>query len=313
MDTSILHCSGACTKNYYIYHSLLVLCDDNYSSMACFRTLHNLMYYLFNNISENKRNEVVKVWMDTLQKHQIDDDYYYTITYNWLKSVTQKDNIGYSAYSSKADLISKIVKPFMAKKGTYVDFGAGDCKFSKDMGTLLGLKPYTIKMPNGHTVQTPQTALCEEIGMITTSDLKIPKDTSVLVFNYCLHHFGTEEKIKAIIHDAYAKLPKNGLLVIYDHNSDNDIWLNLMHIILEIKFFKSTLPDLKKHMKAYRTNFRATYFSKDKIITICKTIGFTFKKYIQKPSQTKDVCDKEIDLSSTMVVCFKKQSKTRRV
>jgi hypothetical protein len=122
-----------------------------------------------------------------------------------------------------------------------------------------------------------------------------------------------EEKIKAIIQDSYAKLPQNGILVIYDHNSDNDIWLNLMHIVLEIKFFKSSLSDLKKHMKTYRSNFKTTYFNKSKIVGICKKVGFTFKKFIQKPSQTKDVCNKNHDLSNTMILCFKKQANTRRV
>ena len=311
MDTSIVYCSGTCSKNYYIHHSLSLLCHDNYSSIDCFKTIHNLIYYLFNNISENKRNELVKLWMDTVQT-PIDDEYYFTITYNWMKSITQRDNVGYAAYASKADLISKVVKPYMAHKGTYVDFGAGDCKFSKDMGTLLGLKPYTIKMPNAHAVHTPQGALCKEIGLITTSELRVPKDTSVLVFNYCLHHFKTEEKIKAIIQEAYDKLPQKALLVIYDHNSDNDIWLNLTHILLEIKFFKSSLPELKKHMKAYRANFQATYFNKTHITNICKKVGFTLKKFIQRPSQTKDVCDKSHDLSNTMILCFKKQSNTRK-
>jgi len=280
--------------------------------MACFRTLHNLIYYLFNNISEHKRNELVRGWMDTLQKQTV-DEHYYKITFEWIKTITQKDYVGFASYASKADLISKAVKPYYKGNGYYVDVGAGDCKFSKDMGTLLGLKPYTIKVPNAHVIQTPQTALCEEIGLITTSDLRIPKDTRVLVFNYSLHHYGSIEIIKSKIQEAYAKLPKNGILVIYDHNSDNDIWLNLMHILLEIKFFKSTLPELNKHMKSYRTTFRANYFNSSLMTEWCKKVGFSFKKFIQKPSQTKDVCDKITDLSNTMVLCFRKESKTRRV
>jgi hypothetical protein len=313
MDSSILYCSGACKKNYYIYHALLLLCEDNYSSLSCFKTIHNLFYYLFSNISEHKRNEIIKLWMDTLQKKKIDDEYYYKITYNWIKSITQKDHIGYAAYASKADLISKIVKPFINGKGSYVDYGAGDCKFAKDMGTLLNLKPYSIKVPNGHVVQTPQTALCQEIGMITTTDLKIPKDTRVLVFNFALHHLDTIDVVKEKIQEAYAKLPINALMVIYDHNSDNDIWWNLMHILIEIKSFKETLPELLKFMKNYTIRYRSSYFNQSNITKWCKKVGFSFKKHIQKPSQTTDVCDKTISLSNTMVLCFKKQLKSRRV
>ena len=312
MDKSILYCSGTCAKNYYIYNALLLLCDDNYSSMACFRTLHNLIFYLFNNISENKRNEIIRKWMDTLQKKTA-DDYYYKVTYEWIKSITQKDHIGYSAYASKADLISKIVKPFMVGKGTYVDYGAGDCKFAKDMGTLLNLKPYAIKMPNGHVVQTPQITLCEEIGLITTTELKIPKDTRVLVFNFVLHHLDSIEMVKEKIQEAYAKLPLNGVLVVYDHNSDNDIWLNLVHILIEIKSFKGTLPELLKFMKNFVKTYRSSYFNKENITKWCKKVGFSFKKHIQKPSQTTDVCDKVTPLSNTMVLCFKKQLKSRRI
>jgi hypothetical protein len=312
MDNTILYCSGACKKNYYIYHVLLILCDDNYSSLACFRTLHNLIFYLFSNIIENKRNEIVRKWMDTLQK-KTDDEYYYKITYNWIKSITQKDHIGYTAYASKADLISKIVKPFINGKGSYVDYGAGDCKFAKDMGTLLNLKPYSIKVPNGHVVQTPQTALCEEIGMITTTELKIPKDTRVLVFNFALHHLDTIDIVKEKIQEAYAKLPVNALMVIYDHNSDNDIWLNLMHILIEIKSFKGTLPELLKFMKVYITRYRSSFFNQNEVTKWCKKVGFSFKKHIQKPSQTTDVCDKTTPLSNTMVLCFKKQLKSRRI
>jgi hypothetical protein len=312
MDQSIRYCSGACVKNYYIYHALLLLCEENYSSMACFRTIHNLFYYLFNNISENKRNEIARVWMDTLQK-KTPDEYYYKATFEWIKSITQKDNIGYTAYASKADLISKIVKPFLVGKGTFVDYGAGDCKFAKDMGTLLNLKPFAIKVPNGHVVQTPQTSLCEELGLITTTDLKIPRDTKVLVFNFALHHLDSIEIVKEKIEEAYAKLPLNGLLVVYDHNSDNDIWLNLIHILIEIKSFKGTLPELIKFMKHLVSTYRSSYFNKENVTKWCKKVGFSFKKDIQKPSQTNDVCDKTVPLSNTMVLCFKKQLKSRRV
>jgi len=313
MDKSILYCSGACKKNYYIYHALLLLCDENYSSMACFKTLHNLFFYLFSNLTENKRNEVVKMWMNTVQKPPIDDAHYYKVTFNWIKSITQKDHVGYAAYASKADLISKIVKPFINGKGTYVDYGAGDCKFAKDMGTLLNLKPFSIKVPNGHVVQTPQTALCEEIGMITTTELKIPKDTRVLVFNFALHHLDSVDIVKEKIQEAYAKLPLNALMVIYDHNSDNDIWLNLIHILIEIKSFRGTLPELLVFMKELTGRYRSSYFDKENVTKWCKKVGFSFKKHIQKPSQTKDVCDKTTDLSNTMVLCFKKQLKSRRI
>ena len=105
-----------CIKNYYIYNALLLLCDDNYSSMACFRTLHNLIYYIFNNISEHKRNELVRGWMDTLQKQTV-DEHYYKITFEWIKSITQKDHVGFSSYASKAELISKVVKPYYKGNG----------------------------------------------------------------------------------------------------------------------------------------------------------------------------------------------------
>jgi hypothetical protein len=66
-------------------------------------------------------------------------------------------------------------------------------------------------------------------------------------------------------------------------------------------------------MKELTIRYRSSYFNQTEVTKWCKKVGFSFKKHIQKPSQTKDVCDKKTDLSNTMVLCFRKESKTRRV
>jgi SAM-dependent methyltransferase len=331
METKI--CWGKCKDNYFIYNALRILCNYSYSTIECFKTIHNLFYYLFSNISEYKRNELAKQWMDTLILSKGDkitrgvpDSVYSKYIYEWYHSIDKKDVVGYpnTMIDTKIQDMVQLIKPNLSNKhkdALMIDIGSMDCQIARDLSFLLGMVPISVSIPYGHRTRKDQTDICKNIDLIKYEKKfakmirsKYSAKVQVIIFNHSLHHFESQEEIENALQQAYLLLEKGGILLIRDHDSSNDVFINLQHIVLEMKYSKDMeLLDFQKHMHDYTLAFQSHYLNQKLIKQLCKNIGFSYKTFLKKQTNIKDVCNKEIDISSTMYLCFKKQSKTRRV
>lgn len=326
METKI--CWGKCKDNYFIYNALRILCNYSYSTIECFKTIHNLFYYLFSNISEYKRNELAKQWMDTLISSKGDkiikgvpDSVYSKFVYEWYRSIDKKDVVGYptTMIDTKIQDMVQLIKQNLSKhkNALMIDIGSTDCQIARDLSFLLEMVPISVFIPHGHTKEHD---ICNvdlikyEKNFSKMIRSKYSEKVQVIIFNHSLHHFKSQEDIEAALKQAYLLLEKGGILLIIDHDSSNDVFINLQHIVLEMKNSKDmNVLDFQKHMHDYTLAFKSHYMNQKLIKQLCKNIGFSYKTFLKKQTNIKDVCNKEIDISSTMYLCFKKQSKTRRV
>ena len=330
METKI--CSSKCRDNYFIYNAVRLLCHYNYSTIECFKTIHNLFYYLFSNISEYKRNEIAKQWMDTILsskgdkiKRDIPDSYYSKLLYEWYHSIDKKDVVGYptTMIDSKIQDMVQLIKPNLTNKhkdALLIDIGSTDCQMARDVSFLLGMVPISVSILHGHKTRKEQSEICKNIDLVKYEPhfAKMIRDkysakVQAILFNHSLHHYESMEAIQKALQQAYLLLEKGGVLIVRDHDSSNDVFINLQHIVLEMKYSKDmNLADFQKHMHEYTLAFQANYFNQKLIKQWCKKIGFVYKSNLKKQTNIKDVCNKEIDISNTMYLCFKKQSQTRR-
>ena len=303
-----------------IYDAVQRLCIYNYSTLECFKTIHNLFYYLFSNISEYKRNELAKKWMDTVQGNPVVDAHYAKLVYEWYHSIEKKDVVGYptSIIDNKIQDIVKLIS-HAHKHTLLIDIGASDCQLAKDIAAILHMKPISVTVPHGHKTKKYQMDVCKEMEVLTYGKDFVKRIRSfhekvgVIVWNHSLHHFGSNEAIRHALKEAYVLLEKGGLLVIRDHDSENDTLIDLQHVVLEMKY-STQLPmaDYQAYMKKYIAGLRTSYFNARVIKEWCKQIGFTYRSIMKKKTNIKDVCNQDIDISNTMYLCFQKQAKTRK-
>lgn len=302
---------------YGIYDAVQRLCVYNYSTLECFKTIHNLFYYLFSNISEYKRNELAKQWMDTMVvKKASPDSYYAELVYKWYHSIDKKDVVGYptNIIDNKTQDIVDMIKPYAHKNTVLIDIGSSDCQLAKDISDMLGMTPVSITIPNGHKTKKYQLDICKQITTLPYSDMHVSGKVGAILFNHSLHHFKTASAIQKALKDAYLLLEKGGVLLIRDHDSENDMFIDLQHVVLEMKY-STELPiqEYQSHMKKYVASLKTSYFNVAMMKEWCRQIGFTYMKVMKKKTNIKDVCNADIDISNTVYLCFRKQVKTRRV
>lgn len=302
---------------YGIYDAVQRLCVYNYSTLECFKTIHNLFYYLFSNISEYKRNELAKQWMDTMVvKKASPDSHYAELVYKWYHSIDKKDVVGYptNIIDNKTQDIVDMIKPYARKNTVLIDIGSSDCQLAKDISGMLNMTPVSITIPNGHKTKKYQLDICKQITTLPYRDMHVSGKVGAILFNHSLHHFKTSAAIQKALKDAYLLLEKGGVLLIRDHDSENDMFIDLQHVVLEMKY-STELPiqEYQAHMKKYVASLKTSYFNVAMMKEWCRQIGFTYMKVMKKKTNIKDVCNADIDISNTVYLCFRKQVKTRRV
>ena len=302
---------------YGIYDAVQRLCVYNYSTLECFKTIHNLFYYLFSNISEYKRNELAKQWMDTMVvKKASPDSYYAELVYKWYHSIDKKDVVGYptNIIDNKTQDIVDMIKPYARKNTVLIDIGSSDCQLAKDISGMLNMTPVSVTIPHGHKTKKYQLDICKQITTLPYRDMHVSGKVGAILFNHSLHHFKTSAAIQKALKDAYLLLEKGGVLLIRDHDSENDMFIDLQHVVLEMKY-STELPikEYQAHMKKYVASLKTSYFNVAMMKEWCRQIGFTYMKVMKKKTNIKDVCNADIDISNTVYLCFRKQVKTRRV
>jgi predicted SAM-dependent methyltransferase len=303
---------------YGIYDAVQRLCVYNYSTLECFKTIHNLFYYLFSNISEYKRNELAKQWMDTMVvKTPSSDAHYAKLVYDWYHSIDKTDVVGYptNIIDNKTQDIVDLIKPYARKNTVLIDIGSSDCQLAKDISGMLDMKPISVTIPHGHKTKKYQLDICKQIMTIPYKEVgMVQEKVGAILFNHSLHHFTSVASIKAALQQSYRLLEKGGVLLIRDHDSENDMFIDLQHVVLEMKY-STELPiqEYQAHMKKYVASLKTHYFNVAMMKEWCRQIGFTYRKVMKKKTNIKDVCNADIDISNTVYLCFRKQVKTRRV
>lgn len=309
-------------KKNAIYHTVHQLCIYNYSTLECFKTIHNLFYYLFSNISEYKRNELAKQWMDTIVSTKPSPDSHYSkLVYDWYHSIDKKDVVGYptTIIDNKTQDIVTLIKRY-THKGLLIDIGSSDCQLAKDVAGLLHMTPISVTIPHGHKTRKYQLDICKEVDIIhydkhfVKQIRSFSEKVGVILFNHSLHHFGSKKAIQKALNEAYSLLEKGGVLLIRDHDSDNDLFIDLQHVVLEMKY-SSGLPfqEYQTTIQKFIHSLQSYYFNVSMMKEWCKQIGFTYVSMLKKKTNIKDVCNADIDISNTVYLCFRKQAKTRKV
>jgi len=295
-----------------IYHTLNQLCTYNYSTLECFKTIHPLFYYHFPNISEYKRNEIAKQWMDTIvTSRPVSNAHYCKLVYKWYHSIEKKDVVGYPATMIDRNIQNMVdfIKPYARKNTWLVDIGSYDCQLINDVSSMVGMKPVLVKLP--HTKYSLD--ICKQIDTIPYKQFDKIR-ARILLFNYSLHHFTSEEEIQHVLRQVYNLLEPGGIILIRDHDSTNDEFIDLQHVVLEMKFSNHLpLSEYQSHMKKYIGSLKTHYFNVESVKEWCKKIGFTYRKMVKQKTNIKDECNRDVDISNTVYVCFQKSSKTQRV
>jgi hypothetical protein len=304
-----------------IYDAVHQLCVYNYSSLECFKTIHNLFYYIFSNISKYKRSELAKQWMDTMVSHTPSTDAHYAkLLYHWYHSIEKRDIIGYptSILDNKTQDIVKLIHGHKHK--IFIEIGSGDCQLARDITAMLHMKPVSVSIPHGHKSKRYKFDTCSQIHAITYDKHFIkrirsfPEKVGAILFNHALHHFSSNEAIQRALQEAYFLLEKGGILVIRDHQSVNDMFIDLQHVVFEMKYsMELPMKEYEEHIKKYISSLKTHYFNVKIIKEWCKQIGFTYRSMLKNKSHIKDVCNQEVDISNTVYLCFQKQDKTRKI
>jgi SAM-dependent methyltransferase len=252
--------------------------------------------------------------MDTMVvKKASPDSYYAELVYKWYHSIDKKDIVGYPTNSidNKTQDIVDMIKPYAHKNTVLIDIGSSDCQLAKDISDMLGMRPVSVTIPHGHT--TRYHDICKQITL-PYRDMHVSGKVGAILFNHSLHHFRSASAIQKALKDAYLLLEKGGVLLIRDHDSENDMFINLQHVVMEMKSSTDlSLQEYKVHMKKYVASLKTSYFNVARMKEWCKQIGFTYMKVMKKKTNIKDVCNDDIDISNTVYLCFRKQMKTRRV
>ena len=300
-----------------IYDALHRLCIYNYSTLECYKTIHNLFYYLFSNISKYKRNELAKQWMDTMVANRpFPDSHYAALVYDWYHSIDTKDVVGYptNIIDNKTQDIVDLIQPYARKNTALIDVGSSDCQLAKDISVMLDMKPLSVAIPHGHKNKY-QLDICKQVVTVPYKEMSgIKEKVGVILFNHSLHHFTSVSAIKSALQQSYRLLEKGGLLLIRDHDSENYTFIDLQHVVLEMKY-STGMPvrEYQTHMKRYIASLRTHYFNVTMMKEWCKQIGFTHVNMMKNKTNIKDVCNADLDISNTVYLCFRKQAKTRRV
>jgi len=289
--------------------------------MDCFKTIHHLFYYHFPNISEYKRNELAKQWMDTIvSSRPYSNAYYAKLVYDWYHSIEKKDVVGYptTVIDSNIQNIVDFIKPYARKNKLLIDIGSYDCQLVNDVSAMVGMKPVLVTLPHGHRTKKYYLDICKQIDTISYKHFgkqirDFPEKARILLFNHALHHFASIEAIQHTLRQVYNLLEPGGILLIRDHDSTNDLFIDLQHVVLEMKFSNNLpLSEYQSHMKKYMESLKTHYFNVESMKEWCKKIGFTYRKMLKQKTNIKDECNTEIDISNTFYLCFQKSSKTRK-
>jgi len=271
---------------------------------------------VFSNISEYKRNELVKLWMDTMvSSKSFSDSYYSKLVYEWFHSIEKKDVVGYPTILDNTQDIVDLIQRYK-NKGLFVDIGSSNCQLAKDISNLLHMKPISVTIPHGHKTLQYQEICKDKIHYdkhFIKNIRSLSEKVGVVFFNYSLHHFGKKESIQRILRESYGILEKGGILLIRDHDSSNDLFMDLQHIVLEMKHSNElSFSQYQTHIQEYIHSLQSHYFNVNNMKQWCKEIGFTYVSS-KKKTNMKDICNTEIDISNTVYLCFRKQASTRKI
>jgi SAM-dependent methyltransferase len=183
--------------------------------------------------------------MDTIVSNKPSPDSHYSkLVYDWYHSIDKKDVVGYptTIIDNKTQDIVTLIQRY-THKGLLIDIGSSDCQLAKDISSLLHMKPISVTIPHGHKTRKYQLEICQEIDKIKYDKCFVKQIRSfsekvgVILFNHSLHHFGSKKAIQKALQEAYSLLEKGGVLLIRDHDSNNDDLYFLSLSEFEILYF----------------------------------------------------------------------------
>ena len=281
--------------NSYISNAFKTMMKGQ-SKKAKMEYLYYLIRYAFRNISLATSHTLATILYKGIQLSHTDKDIITSVFryYKSLKSSNMLEPLFTKEESakSKMDEMEQVIGSALLKKqkgSLLVDVGTGDCSIVKEFADHSGMIPVGVDIKN-ETQWGKEEDACDKIHHIyyDGSDLisavhkrMNKKRVGMIMYNHALHHFGSPENIHHSLEQAYKLLSKNGILFIREHdiNLTSDIDINLQHIFLHMRHVidhhkEWKEDDLWKYMNHHITTFSSHYFSKQSLVTLCKTIGF---------------------------------------
>ena len=337
------HSMNINTSTNFVINAIQYCCDNK----KCI--LHELLEYVFYDICKSKRDELYKLLKNAVVKQKTDLDVFFII-YNWNHSVVQNERldnpiirvngkvISYSDY--KVYEITNTIKTVIPKNTLLVDIGAGDCALTKNVADKLGIAGVAIdiKQPIDWTSLATEQNKCLQLNetknqngivgkhiyyhgndLIDSVKKHYPEtEVGMIMYNHSLHHFGSFENIKDSLSQSFHLLRKNGVLFIREHDLTNknisisNIYLNLQHIFLQMRYMLKSNPDtVSIRLHNFMFYYTSDFFSFKNIKSWCESIGFTFSKRVDRKTNMTNANGKIPDISHTMFLAFVKKTKTK--
>ena len=281
--------------NSYIANAFKAMMKGQ-SKKAKMEYLYYLIRYCFRNISLATSHKLATILYKGIESSDTDKEiitsvfrYYKSLsTSNMLEPLFTKDEYA----QSKMSEMEQTITPALLKKQKgllLVDVGTGDCSIVKEFADYSGMVPVGIDIKN-ETQWGKEEDACNKITHIyyDGSDLvgsihkrMGKKKVGMIMYNHALHHFGSPENIRHSLEQAYKLLSKNGILFLREHDNHltSDIDINLQHIFIHMRHVidhhkEWKEDDLWKYMNHHITTFSSHFFSKQSLLSLCKSIGF---------------------------------------
>jgi len=260
--------------------------------------LYYLIRYCFRNISVKQSHILTTLLYTMIENCSTDRDICIAIFtfYRKLRTTDFLDSpISKTDYdkSKIADIESTITSPLLQKHaGTYlVDVGSGDCSIVKLLADYSHMKPIGIDLQDDIEWGKESTK-CGDVTHILYDGSKLvkavrdrvgSKKVGIVMYNHALHHFGSQENIKHSLEQAHHLLEKDGILFIREHDvsKTTDIDINFQHIFIHMRHVIDQHKewdenDLWEYMNHHMSTFSSHFFSKQSLIHLCESVGFTF-------------------------------------
>jgi len=286
--------------------------------------IYKLIRYSFSDINIIQSKNISKK-IEKLVNNNSNDHIIIKEIYNWYKNIPEKNKNGFTLTSeeyinTKVNYMNKIIKKKNLEKlkhETLFDIGSGDCQITKAFAISNDMIPVGIDIKSDINWGSSGTNSCKNIKHIYYhgNNLnkmfynKFDKKIGLIMYNHSLHHFGSIDNIIDSLKKSFKILKKNGILFIREHNNySNDIFINIQHIVLTIKYIIDHNPEwnfdkINKYYKKFIFSYTSHFFSKKYIIDLCEKIGF---KLIDCKKNIKlDYIDYK-DISKTYLYAFKK-------
>ena len=259
--------------------------------------LYYLIRYCFRNISLKQSRNLTHLLYTMIANCMMDKEICISI-FRFYRKLTADDfldaPISKNMYAkSKIAEIETTITPSLLQKqaGTLlVDVGSGDCSIVKLLGDYGHMESVGVDLKN-EIEWGKGTSLCDQITHILYDGTNLvkavrervgTKKVGIIMYNHALHHFGSPANIRHSLEQAYRLLSKDGVLFLREHDvsQTSDIDINLQHIFIHMRHVIDQHAewdenDLWKYMNHHMSTFSAHFFTKQSLIRLCESIGFT--------------------------------------